>query len=142
MRISDWSSDVCSSDLVEQASRGALGDRAIAGVGDQRVELDEATVGEHRIRVGQDRLGLQRLSGRLRDLDLVEPGLGLGDAFLLLLMPLEQGLDLRLELCDPRLQLRRWEERRVGHRCVSTVHTRRWPSYLQENNTSDSNHIK
>src|SRR3546814_17904911 len=76
---------------VEQASRGALGDRAIAGVGDPRVELDAATGGEHRTRVCQDRLGMQRLSGRLRDLDLVGPGSRPGCDYLLLWYPLETG---------------------------------------------------
>src|SRR3546814_10244834 len=72
MRISDWSSDVCSSDLIVERGVVALGDiAAVAGIdrwrGDERprVEIDQRAV-------AAEPGGKAREQGR-RGIDLVEP---------------------------------------------------------------------
>src|SRR3546814_11816128 len=111
MRISDWSSDVCSSDLQPAAAVALgldlLGERAGAQAGrpDHRGALDALAAGQH------DAGPVQRL-----DAD-AEPGLHAG---------LLQGAhDQR-----PRVgtHVRRSEERRVGKECVSTCRYR-WSPY-------------
>src|SRR3546814_13942951 len=99
MRISDWSSDVCSSDLL---------DRRLDRIGPGRA-------GEHRAIVESARLQDQRLVGfEERRLGIgveVEP---VGDAIV-------------ADIVDQRL-LKRSEESRVGKECVSTCRAR-WSPY-------------
>src|SRR3546814_15541815 len=102
MRISDWSSDVCSSDLVgafaEQKAQPA--DIAPLGDDDQR-----GFAGVRIARVDEGRIVLQRL-GRLGPVAIVDR--------------LQKGIaaaELRL----------RSEERRVGKECVSTCRYRCTP---------------
>src|SRR3546814_11904134 len=99
MRISDWSSDVCSSDLVEGNAILVAGDRAtferLVGVaaGDaERTQVDEREVG---IGAARDDIGAARLQ------------------------PVRECL---------RVSDRRSEERRVGKECVSTCRSR-WSPY-------------
>jgi hypothetical protein len=77
---------------VEQSTGAAVGDLAVGGVGDHRVELDVATVRERRARVRArgDRRGLYRLArcggGRGGDRGLRLRGLHFADRGLLLLL--------------------------------------------------------
>src|SRR3546814_20866009 len=105
MRISDWSSDVCSSDLplglddvvaepfgdLDQDLR--LADRAVLLLGHQFVERADAGLG----------LGLTRLGGLAPPFEFVADGLLLAGF--------------------------RSEERRVGTGCVSTCRSRWWPDH-------------
>src|SRR3546814_16732711 len=100
MRISDWSSDVCSSDLREVRSRMPFGantdaDRA-APAGDAQEQTDEAKVQQR----------LQSLEDR--------PPVATSDETLTTLS--EQAK-------------RRSEERRVGKACVSTCRSRWSPDH-------------
>src|SRR3546814_15161386 len=119
MRISDWSSDVCSSDLVgaderrrlqlraERLEDGALDLFVLAG----RLD-DDVAVGEH-LKAGAGRDALQsRLLFGLADL----PSLDLAVHVL--------GDDIERLL---RLLGGRSEERRVGKECVRTGRSRWWP---------------
>src|SRR3546814_21154365 len=103
MRISDWSSDVCSSDLLEGAGAG------IGGDGHRRVRPRR----RHR-RIGG---GGQHLEGRkigergertARKDDRLAP-------------------DPVAEPAEEDEEGRRSEERRVGKACVSTCRSRWWP---------------
>src|SRR3546814_14338909 len=106
MRISDWSSDVCSSDL-------------------RRIE-DVEIFGAAPIRI--DREG--------RDLEFQEFEIAVernDDADLGMFRRRAEGDDVRrarrgeagaMQLCDRRRQALRSEERRVGKGCVSTCRTR------------------
>src|SRR3546814_20321493 len=47
MRISDWSSDVCSSDLLDEVGDGDAVDGRIAGHGDHRVTMAAENEGVH-----------------------------------------------------------------------------------------------
>src|SRR3546814_12084484 len=101
MRISDWSSDVCSSDLAEigVTTRGEVRDTvetALAGLDDGSLRVATST-GEHRWQVNQWLKKAVLLSFRLFDMALV-PG----------------GPD------GPRS-----DERRVGQASVSTGRSRR-----------------
>src|SRR3546814_17408474 len=99
MRISDWSSDVCSSDLLERISQGAEdGDREIALAG-----LD----------LGQVALADAQVPGQVR---------------LLQATVLAPGPDGVRTVDDRVHDLRRSEERRVGKECVSTCSSR-WSPY-------------
>src|SRR3546814_16402627 len=109
MRISDWSSDVCSSDLVD-----ILGDdQQLARP--RRIEPRER--GVRRIR----RLGLdRRAAGVIEAMDQIgvaRKGLGRCDILDAMLLPQSAGV--------------RSEERRVGKECVSTCRTR-WARYLKK----------
>src|SRR3546814_1531114 len=73
MRISDWSSDVCSSDLVEQI--GAIDDPARHEMDDALAAFLDATFGEHQPR-GHDRNPIA--------LELTRPEHDVGDARLVL----------------------------------------------------------
>src|SRR3546814_17966673 len=99
MRISDWSSDVCSSDLRTDHAFGALG-RGQAGDMAQRRPNDLADAQMRR----------ERREG------VLEHDLG-GAAEIAFLAPIHRG-DI-----DPRS-----EERRVGKECVSTCRSR-WSPY-------------
>src|SRR3546814_11766798 len=99
MRISDWSSDVCSSDLVQRRGRVQHQPRAAAFGLDQ---LDRAV---------------------LEDLDLVllmsvNPGFG-GQGFIPSTLRKIERVRERIEASGKRS-----EERRVGKGCVSTGRTR------------------
>src|SRR3546814_14792653 len=100
MRISDWSSDVGSSDLIEEGLLRFL--RQLRLRGDERVprEFDVGKVG------GVLFLGLVAV-----DLDLAQARVGIGRV-------------LRHQWCDAQ----RSEERRVGKEWVSTCRSR-WSPY-------------
>src|SRR3546814_14388919 len=104
MRISDWSSDVCSSDLGEDVVRvereGAREPEALSVVPCQRGRL----AGFHRLRVG----GPYRIRIRHRH------------AFPDEIQPLAGEVDALLEARE------RSEERRVGQECGSTCRSRWW----------------
>src|SRR3546814_9114734 len=85
MRISDWSSDVCSSDLAHVDDLLVVGDRlqviGVGGIGAARMQLDETVEGVDRLvvgillieRVGGHELGLGGPFGvGMLALDLVE----------------------------------------------------------------------
>src|SRR3546814_12880682 len=95
MRISDWSSDVCSSDLAEQIEYrllhvGAM-DTHRAATDFDTIEHDVVALRQRRTRIGTQRVGIERL--------------GRGE---------------RMVQRDPA----RSEERRVGKGCVGTGRTR------------------
>src|SRR3546814_10762433 len=108
MRISDWSSDVCSSDLVVSAGRSARGQQA------RRSVLDGRACGC----AGQaDSL---RADARRRGAD---PRPGFADPGCVL-EPAHAGGDERTAPWPPRS-----EERRVGKECVSPCRSRWSPSH-------------
>src|SRR3546814_15934202 len=74
MRISDWSSDVCSSDLPLEREKFALQRHEQRFGGDQRVERQHA---ERRRTVDQADIPLPRLGAGQRFLEAVEPVLTL-----------------------------------------------------------------
>src|SRR3546814_12060106 len=101
MRISDWSSDVCSSDLIELRQHGSHFPVAAAiGQGDGDFDADV----------------LRRR--RLEPVPELAEQIGADDA---------GAGDLRLEAIDHAL-FPRSEERRVGKECVSTCRSR-WLPY-------------
>src|SRR3546814_12551268 len=104
MRISDWSSDVCSSDLRRRDRRSVLKDRQmdirpISNDDDHRAAVDE-----------------------IRALWSAEAG-----------SADEDRLDVLATLVDEYERKRRSEERRVGKECVSTCRCR-WSSYHKQKN--------
>src|SRR3546814_13324606 len=116
MRISDWSSDVCSSDLQKQTGQSAspftVADyylNTIGGVKDKKVADDEKGSGadEPIVDVGYD-----------ADLRRKNPLVSLFGAG-------EPWLTGRLPVSHPI----RSEERRVGKECVSTCRSRWSPSH-------------
>src|SRR3546814_6986771 len=58
MRISDWSSDVCSSDLVDYAARGETGHNYYSVRGELIVALPYATLRERSVSVAKRLVGL------------------------------------------------------------------------------------
>src|SRR3546814_13546147 len=103
MRISDWSSDVCSSDLLRLGA-----------------DAHEATVG----RVGPaggDALGDDARARVLAEVDHLGAGVGL-------LIVVGDGDGVELAHRVVALQDARSEERRVGKECVSTCRSR-WSPY-------------
>src|SRR3546814_18402354 len=100
MRISDWSSDVCSSDLVAQAQESAMRRRqrraVVLGLAAEFAHLG--------LKVGDDRLPLVCAAQE----DVAEPR---GIGFI-------GGLAVAVD---------RSEERRVGKECVSTCRSRGSP---------------
>src|SRR3546814_5510938 len=105
MRISDWSSDVCSSDLPDVAGpRQPLLAAAVAALVGRPGQSAEAA---HRLAVGElarERLAVQQVGGSKA-----------------------QPVHPRQQLEAARL-LARSEERRVGKECVSTCRSR-WSPY-------------
>src|SRR3546814_12744684 len=112
MRISDWSSDGCSSDRLVQHPLRREGEDAVLIHGDARV-LEQF-------------VGIVRL---LKDFDQVAnpPRLPVGTAAALLVRPV-RGQPI-FGLLVPRPAANRSEERRVGKECVSTCRSR-WAPYL------------
>src|SRR3546814_16897759 len=105
MRISDWSSDVCSSDLVESDSGGELLDRKVVQSLGPLWIVAETGVQECRIApVGSNDRNVFSSANRT----VMETGEG----------------DVLAERTDPRA---RSEERRVGTECVSTCRSRGSP---------------
>src|SRR3546814_9285310 len=78
MRISDWSSDVCSSDLLVDGSRLAKSDARMAAIGD--VDETNSAIGVAIVAIGDADTtlvaGLTRIQSDLFDLgaDLATPG--------------------------------------------------------------------
>src|SRR3546814_19175817 len=103
MRISDWSSDVCSSDLLLLAEREVARDQVAFLIEPDKVEQGLGLVlllG----RVAPEQVGKGRVAVRHRDQHVAHA--------------VHLGIDARL----------RSEERRVGKECVSTCRSR-WSSY-------------
>src|SRR3546814_11014028 len=115
MRISDWSSDVCSSDLVVHflARRREFGADAvdhlavIAAIRAEGVEIDPAIADLAVKQAGIARANAEAPGGTIFPIDIA--GESLGDA-----------------------ALDRSEERRVGKECVSTCRSR-WSPYHYKN---------
>src|SRR3546814_14637525 len=103
MRISDWSSDVCSSDL----SLKRMCSGYVVETGDDVIVFDHGAGSHHR---------------------LLEAGYKAPDVthFVCSHLPYDHCMDY------PRLLITRWdqrsEERRVGNECVSTCRSQWWPS--------------
>src|SRR3546814_17382740 len=113
MRISDWSSDVCSSDLLDPFSGAAFVFRS------KRADRIKILV--------WDRTGLVLVHKRLEGGKFVWPGVRDG---VMRMSPAQaaalfEGLDWRLVRPE---RGRRSEERRVGKECVSTCRSR-WSQY-------------
>src|SRR3546814_21000383 len=120
MRISDWSSDVCSSDLLgaEQLHAEHVGGLALDVGG---AHVDDAGLVEERAEGGGG--------------DAMLTGAGLGDDAGLAHAPRQQ------DLPQPVLGLVgagvvRSEEGRVGHVCVSTCRSRWTPDHIKTTSTS------
>src|SRR3546814_17418316 len=111
MRISDWSSDVCSSDLIGGAHADEVG-RVGLGGGNRRLDAAEADM-----MLGPD-IGLE--AQRLR---------GIGEV--------DRRDVAALDAHEVDLVLRRVrsEERRVGKECVSTCRSR-WTPYHSKKTTT------
>src|SRR3546814_16043477 len=101
MRISDWSSDVCSSDLV-----GAQADRPAAIAGLQHSDDAGTTEAAMHLDAPFRQLGRHHVAGAL----LLEAEFGMG-----------------VQVAPPFGHLRRSEERRVGKEWVSTCRSRWYP---------------
>src|SRR3546814_11334335 len=100
MRISDWSSDVCSSDLVMPDIEPSA-DRAGEAVDEAEGEAETEHGGAGRFALGAETRIEQVRRGRETD---------------------------RRRADDPQLE-HRSEERRVGKECVSTCSSRWWPDH-------------
>src|SRR3546814_1046572 len=99
MRISDWSSDVCSSDLVDRGGEQAAAPAAVLYFGQQVQALEFTVIGAH-VRVRQAARTCHGEADRA-------PGV----------------------LQQPQAVARRSEERRVGKECVSTCRSRWSPCH-------------
>src|SRR3546814_16177589 len=106
MRISDWSSDVCSSDLHLKRLGIDLPDQ---------VEIDEAVVDRRHQRVG---------AGREVAREDVVAARRIGDQ---IVGAFGEARDLFVEFLDRR----RSEARRVGKECVRTCRSRCWPDHYK-----------
>src|SRR3546814_13465542 len=116
MRISDWSSDVCSSDLFRGTHKLALEVRRSARCYERRSYRDFATklqaVDRDRVNLGNVGFGVPVLR---RTIGINRP--------------------LRRERRSCSSDERRSEERRVGKECVSTCRSR-WSPYPYKQNNS------
>src|SRR3546814_14720375 len=111
MRISDWSSDVCSSDLIGSARYGLFGIAHLIAKDRGGLETAEAAHREDEPRRHRTRHGDMRIEGRECQF---------------------AGSHARAEhggIPD------RSEERRVGKECVSTCRYRWSPDHYKKNNT-------
>src|SRR3546814_11207736 len=121
MRISDWSSDVCSSDLLEVLQAADLrpvvlpGFRAFLENRHPRESGDPASLGL----AGEPDDSQKSLGPRFRGDD--------GAGFAIAVATLDDGFALDAEAA-------RSEERRVGKECVSTCRSR-WTPYHSKKNT-------
>src|SRR3546814_15874097 len=118
MRISDWSSDVCSSDLIEIIVWAAeVGHHLLDRVdrGEPIAGADQGNPGRSPKRV--EHLFLARVPGQLHR-PIVKMRQRLRDFA-------RHRHDVALRLYA--LGVRRSEERRVGKECVSTCRSRWWP---------------
>src|SRR3546814_19070629 len=121
MRISDWSSDVCSSDLDAQGRPLAADDAKIDALLEREVRVPEATAVEarrfydrHRERFASEPLvEAEHILFSANPADEFAYSLAVGDA----------RMAIRAVEADPRS-----EERRVGKECVSTCRSR-WSPY-------------
>src|SRR3546814_17774937 len=119
MRISDWSSDVCSSDLIDMAA--AVPHLALR----QQVPL------ENRV----DRLEIELRRHIAHGAILLVKRLGCVGAFAIALDKVSEHRPMALEMAakvhrhEPRKPEKRSEERRVGKECVSTGRSRWWTSH-------------
>src|SRR3546814_13192770 len=113
MRISDWSSDVCSSDLVDVDAGGAGRFRAV------QVAQVDAVVGRQRTRQLAARVVAERADER-RARAGARTGHGLVEA----LAARPGGI--------------RSEERRGGKEWVSTCRSRRWPDHSKKKKSTKS----
>src|SRR3546814_12819609 len=104
MRISDWSSDVCSSDLTAEAEEAQEEARCGKGDGEAEHDLDQPAKAPRRVPKGKAEAGDDDDDHRN----------DLGDR------PLD-ALEDRLQRSFPRT-----EELRVGKACVSTCRFRWW----------------
>src|SRR3546814_15881790 len=110
MRISDWSSDVCSSDLEESsAEEGALMHVRLS-VGGKKIEFSEKAI------LNEDSGGKD-----------VKGELPLNDMLRAILTATGE-LEIVVDGHTQRYDMRRSEERRVGKECVSTCRSR-WSPY-------------
>src|SRR3546814_19038339 len=103
MRISDWSSDVCSSDLIYRCQLGEAGDWLKEDANRQRGEfvlIVEPPVSKEVEPISEE-------AARVIKLLLAE-------------LPLKQAVKLTANITD------RSEERRVGKECVRTCRSRWW----------------
>src|SRR3546814_18626456 len=121
MRISDWSSDVCSSDL------GACSDDGGSDDGDVSAE-DTTTTGSSTgatVRVPEDHDTIQAAvdAANPGDLVLIAPGTYEEAVAVTVENPPIRGLDRHAVVLDGRA-----EERRVGEGCVTTGRSR-WSAY-------------
>src|SRR3546814_17694524 len=126
MRISDWSSDVCSSDLLAKVAQNFLGDGVV--LGDARLERNELLAG-----IAPD--GIDKLVERFwidcHDQAPSRPTIAIAATFWFGMPP---------RLCErpkvgvpatwrsPARPRSRSEARRVGKECVSTCRSR-WAPY-------------
>src|SRR3546814_11992421 len=110
MRISDWSSDVCSSDLVGELPDHVQAENVGLAFLEARCLILERLA--HRAFAIEGVLDAEAVR------DFVEHGV------------LEERIEAQMRLlvcCDQGLADRRSEERRVGKECVSTCRSRWWP---------------
>src|SRR3546814_16009989 len=145
MRISDWSSDVCSSDLILHLRRRDILAAADDHVLDPVLDEDEALGVDIAAVAGQQAGGAERLGGGLGLAPIAfHPGLTGDDEFAVL--PRRQLVSGLVDPDDfeprpgaparPRLAgtvvFFRSDERRAGKECVSTGRTRWAPFHLKK----------
>src|SRR3546814_18908885 len=112
MRISDWSSDVCSSDLVHHAGAEDVGDA-------QALHALLAGAGHlHQDQLAFDRRALER--------QVADP------------LHRHQAVELRLDLLEDLRRAGRSEGRRVGKECGRTCSSRWSPSLSKKQKTTKS----
>src|SRR3546814_18931688 len=125
MRISDWSSDVCSSDLVEVGHRHALG---VQEALEQKAEFQRIEIGD-RQRPGDDRPRARTAPRPHRNIVRLRPFDEIGDDQEIA-GKTHLGDDHELEIEQSDL---RSEARRGGKEGVSTCKSRWGPSYKKKN---------
>src|SRR3546814_11308019 len=133
MRINDWSSDVCSSDLIRNAN-GHCVDQNVAVIG--RVEIDLTTYGRHANAIAIAANAAHHAGDKVPHLWMIGPSksesIQVGDG------PRAHGEDVTHYAADTsgcalvrfyvgRVVVTRSEERRVGKECVSTCRSRGSP---------------